>query len=163
MIFCRQTFRGRIICRKLFRGKIFPWLIFRRGDVSLNLYFWLIAVLSVLILVYGAVRGYHNGFVKEAEGLVALVLALASLLLISGLARGVVGDRVSTRALAIALLIVIGLLYSLCRVIFGSLELFAGLPVIRFLDEVLGLAAGAAKAFMLLYVVDYIVKIWLNL
>lgn len=131
--------------------------------MPLNLYFWLIAVLSVLILVYGAVRGYHNGFVKEVEGLAALILALASLLLISGLARGAIGDRISTKALAIALLIVIGLLYSLCRIIFGSLELFAGLPVIRFLDEVLGLAAGAAKAFMLLYVVDYIVKIWLNL
>ena len=69
----------------------------------------------------------------------------------------------STKALAIALLIVIGALYSLCRIIFGSLKLFAGLPVIKFVDEVLGLIAGAAKAFMLLYVVDYIVKIWLNL
>ena len=41
--------------------------------------------------------------------------------------------------------------------------MFAGLPVIKFVDEALGLIAGAAKAFMLLYVVDYIVKIWLNL
>ena len=131
--------------------------------MTLNLYFWLIAALSVLILVYGAVRGCHNGFVKEVEGLVALILALLSLVLISGLTKGAVGERISTRALAIALLIVIGLLYSLCRIIFGSLKLFAGLPVIHFLDEVLGLAAGAVKSFMLLYVVDYIVKIWLNL
>ena len=129
----------------------------------MNLYFWLIVIISVFILVYGAVRGYRKGFVKELEGLVALICALVSLILISGLARGTVGDRISTRALAIALLIVIGVFYSLCRIIFGSLKLFAGLPVIHFLDEVLGLFAGAAKAFMILYVVDYIVKIWLNL
>lgn len=131
--------------------------------MTLNLYFWLIVIISVLILVYGTVRGYHNGFVKELEGLVALICALVSLILISGLARGSLGDRISTRALAIALLILIGAFYSLCRIIFGSLKLFANLPVIHFLDEVLGLFAGAAKAFMLLYVVDYIVKIWLNL
>ena len=129
----------------------------------MNLYFWLIVIISVFVLVYGAVRGYHKGFVKELEGLVALSCALVSLILISGLARGTVGDHISTRALAIALLIVIGVFYSLCRIIFGSLKLFAGLPVIHFLDEVLGLFAGAAKAFMILYVVDYIVKIWLNL
>lgn len=137
--------------------------MFRRGDVTLNLYFWLIVIISVLILVYGAGRGYHNGFVKELEGLIALICALVSLILISGLARGSIGDRISTKALAIALLIVIGAFYSLCRIIFGSLKLFAGLPVIHFADEVLGLFAGVAKAFMLLYVVDYIVKIWLNL
>ena len=131
--------------------------------MTLNLYFWLIIIISVLILVYGAGRGYRNGFVKELEGLIALVCALATLILISGLARGSVGERISTKALAIALLIVIGVFYSLCRIIFGSLKLFAGLPVIHFVDEVLGLFAGAAKAFMLLYVVDYIVKIWLNL
>ena len=61
------------------------------------------------------------------------------------------------------LLIVIGALYSLCRIIFGSLKLFAGLPVISFADGVLGLLAGGAKAFMLLYIVDHVAKIWLNL
>lgn len=129
----------------------------------MNLYFWLILLVFLLILVYGALRGFHNGFVNELEGLVALILAMVSLVLVSGLVRGSMGDQVSDKALAIALLIVIGVLYSLCRIIFGSLKLFAGLPVIRFVDEVLGLLAGTAKAFMLLYVVDYIVKIWLNL
>ena len=100
---------------------------------------------------------------QELEGLVALILALVSLVIISGLVKGSIGETISTKALAIALLIVIGALYSLCRIIFGSLKLFAGLPVIKFADEVLGFAAGGAKALMLLYVVDYIVKIWLNL
>ena len=136
---------------------------FRQGDKILNLYFWLIIFISIIILIFGAVRGYRNGFVAELEGLVALILALVSLIIISGLVRGSAGNGISTKALAIALLIVIGALYSLCRIIFGSLKLFAGLPVIKFVDEVLGLIAGAAKAFMLLYVVDYIVKIWLNL
>ena len=129
----------------------------------MNLYFWLIIFISIIILIFSAVRGYRNGFVAELEGLVALILALVSLIIISGLVRGSAGSGISTKALAIALLIVIGALYSLCRIIFGSLKLFAGLPVIKFVDDALGLIAGAAKAFMLLYVVDYIVKIWLNL
>ena len=129
----------------------------------MNLYFWLIICISIAILIIGAVRGYHRGLMQELEGLVALILALVSLVIISGLVKGSIGETISTKALAIALLIVIGALYSLCRIIFGSLKLFAGLPVIKFADEVLGFAAGGAKALMLLYVVDYIVKIWLNL
>ena len=129
----------------------------------LNLYFWLIVIISVVLLAYGAVHGYKNGFVKELEGLVASVFAVAMLVVVSGLARGAMDKQVSAQALAIALLIVIGLLYSLCRIILSSLKLFADLPVIRILNELLGFVAGGAKIFLLLYVVDYIVKIWLNL
>ena len=116
-----------------------------------------------MIMICGFVRGYHRGFVKELEGLVAAIFAVISLVLISGLVRGTIGENVSAKALAIAMLIVIGALYSLCRIIFGSLKLFAGLPVISFADGVLGLLAGGAKAFMLLYIVDHVAKIWLNL
>lgn len=129
----------------------------------MNLYFWLILFISIVILAYGAFRGYHRGFVKEAEGLVAATCSVAALVLISGLTRGAIGERVSTKALAIALLIVLGAFYSLCRLIFTSLRLFAGLPVIKFVDSLLGIAAGAGNAFLLLYVVDHILRIWLNL
>lgn len=129
----------------------------------MNLYFWLILFASVVFLVYGCFRGYRNGFVKEVEGLAAWICTAAALALISSLTRGSMGERVSTRALAIALLIVLGALYSLCRIIFASLRLFAGLPVIRFVDRVLGIIAGTVKAFLLLYLVEMIAKIWLNL
>lgn len=117
----------------------------------------------MVLLAYGAVRGYKNGFVKELEGLVASIFAVAMLVAISGLARGSMDKRVSAQALAIALLIVIGLLYSLCRIIISSLKLFADLPVIRILNELLGFVAGGAKIFLLLYIVDHLAKIWLNL
>ena len=129
----------------------------------MNLYFWLILLIYIAVLVYGAYRGYHRGFVKELERLVATICSVVTLVLISGLARGSVGERVSTRALAIALLIVIAALYSLCRIIISALKIFAGLPVINILDKVLGLLAGSAVAFMILYIVDHIAKIWLNL
>ena len=129
----------------------------------MNLYFWLILFASVMLLAYGCFQGYHRGFVKELQGLVAWIFAAAALILISGLTRGSMGEQVSTRALAIALLIVLGAVYALCRFIFASLRLFAGLPVIKFVDSILGTAAGAAKAFLVLYIVEVIAKIWLNL
>ena len=129
----------------------------------MNLYFWLILFICVIVLAGGALRGFRNGFVKELEGLAAGIFAVAALLLISSLVRGSVGDRVSAKALAIALLIVLSLVYSLVRLVFSTLKLFAGLPVIHLADSVLGIAAGGAKAFLLLYVVDHILRIWLNL
>lgn len=129
----------------------------------MNIYFWLILFASLVILAFGFFKGYSNGFVKELEGLVAGICSVAALCLISGLATGSMGSRVSTMALAIALLIVLAILYALCRIIFSSLKLFTGLPVIKFLDAVLGAAAGAVKSFLLLYIVDHIAKIWLNL
>ena len=126
----------------------------------LNLYFWMILFICIVVLANGVLR---NGMVKELEGLVAGVFSVAALILISGLARGSIGEQVSSKALAIALLIVLGGVYSICRLAFSALKLFAGLPVIHAADAVLGLAAGGAKAFLLLYVVDHILRIWLNL
>lgn len=129
----------------------------------LNLYFWMILFICIVVLANGVLRGFRNGMVKELEGLVAGVFSVAALILISGLARGSIGEQVSSKALAIALLIVLGGVYSICRLAFSALKLFAGLPVIHAADAVLGLAAGGAKAFLLLYVVDHILRIWLNL
>ena len=120
----------------------------------MNLYFWLILFAYILILARGVIRGFERGFVKELEGLAAGICAVLTLILIR---------EFSTKALAIGLLMVLGIVYSLCRILFSSLKLFAGLPVIRFLDQVLGAGAGVCKSFLLLYVVDHIVKIWLNL
>ena len=122
----------------------------------MNLYFWLILFASILILAGGCIRGYRRGFVKETESLVSWICAAATLVLISGLTRGSLTENISTRALAIALLIVLG-------VVFASLHIFAGLPVIRVLDGILGVFAGLTKSFLLLYVVEHIAKIWLNL
>jgi uncharacterized membrane protein required for colicin V production len=133
------------------------------GRIALNLYFWLILFAYILILARGMIRGFERGFVKEIEGLVAGICSLIVLSLIGGLATGSLGGEVSTKAMAIALLFVLGVLYFLCRIIFSSLKLFTGLPVIKFVDQFLGVGAGGLKAFMLLYVVDYILKIWLNL
>lgn len=129
----------------------------------MNLYFWLIIAISVIILAAGAFIGGHRGLVKELEGLVAAVCATVALVLVGSLARGNMTENISTKALAIALLIILGLLYSVCRIVFASLRLFAGLPVIRYLDGILGMAAGVLKAYLILYVVFYLLKIWLNL
>ena len=64
----------------------------------MNLYFWLIIVVSIMIMISGFVRGYHRGFVKELEGLVAAIFAVISLVLISGLVRGTIGENVSAKA-----------------------------------------------------------------
>jgi uncharacterized membrane protein required for colicin V production len=133
------------------------------GEKNVNLYFWLILFASILILAGGCIRGYRRGFVKETESLVSWICAAATLVLISGLTRGSLTENISTRALAIALLIVLGVVYSLCRIVFASLHIFAGLPVIRVLDGILGIFAGLIKSFLLLYVVEHIAKIWLNL
>lgn len=123
----------------------------------------MILFICIVVLANGVLRGFRNGMVKELEGLVAGVFSVAALILISGLARGSIGEQVSSKALAIALLIVLGGVYSICRLAFSALKLFVGLPVIHAADAVLGLAAGGAKAFLLLYVVDHILRIWLNL
>ena len=94
----------------------------------MNLYFWLILFAYVLVLARGTIRGFEKGFVKEIEGLAAGVCSITALILIGGLATGSIGDKVSTKALAIAMLIVISIFYFLCRIVFSSLKLFAGLP-----------------------------------
>lgn len=134
----------------------------RIGRRTVNIYFWLILFAYIIILAYGGIRGFDRGFVRELQGLIAGICSAAALILISGLVRGSMGERVSTKAMAIALLIVLAIIYSLCRMILSAMKLFAGLPVIKFVDKILGVAAGITKSFLLLYIVDHLLKIWLN-
>ena len=129
----------------------------------MNIYLWLILIVSVLLLARGVIKGFRIGFVKETEGQAAGICALVAMIMISSLAMGAMGDKVSTKVMAIALLIVLGAMYALFKIIFSSLKLFAGLPVISLVDHILGAGAGAAKTFILLYIVDYLARIWLNL
>lgn len=129
----------------------------------MNIYFWLYLFIAVLVVAAGTFAGGRNGFVKEAEGLVVTVLSVIALALVSSLARGGLQGRAGSKALAIALLIVLGAVYALLRALFSSLRLFAGFPVIHIVDSFLGLIAGAAKAFLLLYIVDLFLRIWLEL
>ena len=129
----------------------------------MNLYFWLILFAYIIILACGTIRGFDKGFVKELQGLIAGICSVAALILISSLVRDSTGDRFSARAMTIALLIVLVIVYSFCRMILSALKLFAGLPVISFADKILGAAAGFVKSFLLLYILDHLLKIWLSI
>ncbi len=104
----------------------------------MNIYFWLILIVSVLLLARGVIKGFRIGFVKEAEGLAAGICALVALILISSLAMGAMGDKVSTKVMAIALLIVLGAMYALFKIIYPGrrsrscknlhLTIYSGLP-----------------------------------
>ena len=117
----------------------------------MNLNVTLLAV--VILMVWMSIRGYKKGMAKELSGLVALfaafvVLALG-LMLVSSFKQG----EMTNTLYSVILLVVFGLAYGIVKIILRSAKAVSSLPIIHFLDSVLGIAVGLCKAILVIWVV----------
>lgn len=111
----------------------------------------LIAV--VVLTVWMMTRGFKKGMTKEISGLVALfaafvVLALA-IMLVSSFSQG----EIKNTLYSVILLVVFGLAYGIVKFILRSAKVVSSLPIINFLDSVLGIAVGFGKAILVIWIV----------
>ena len=60
----------------------------------------------------------------------------------------------------VAVLLAVCLVYRLVNVLFTSLQLIAKLPIVRWLDKVLGIAVGFAEAGLMVMVFIHVLKNW---
>ena len=116
----------------------------------MNLNVTLLAV--VILMVWMMIRGYKKGMAKELSGLVALfaafvVLALG-IMLVSSFSEG----EMTNTLYSVILLVVFGLAYGIVKFILRSAKAVSSLPIIHFVDSVLGISVGFCKAVLFLWI-----------
>lgn len=113
-------------------------------------------ILFVLILIWRAADGYKAGMAKELQSFVTLVVTAISVAVIC---RGVFayreGDRL-TVFLSILFLVILGVLYKILGIVFFSAKAIAKLPVIHFVDKIMGIVMGVAEVIVLLWALYYV-------
>ena len=115
-------------------------------------------VIVALIFIWRIAAGAKKGMVKELISLIAMVAAGFCVILIMGALNSYFDQRIGQVVQFICVLFAVCLVYRLMSVLFTSLKLISGLPVIRWLDKLLGMALGVVEAGLITAFLVRIVK-----
>ena len=117
----------------------------------------LIAVLILLVLKM--ISGYKKGMVKEIIQFVTLLITCATLALIANaLSHYTKGEWLNV-VIMIIMLSLLGLVHFLLKIVFVSAKLIVNLPIVSWVDKVMGIAVGALETVLLLWTLYFFVMI----
>lgn len=111
-------------------------------------------LISVMILaVCKAVDGYKKGMVKEIISLVSMAVLGATAALLAGAFSSYNDGKIFNVVVAVVLLTVLIIAHHLLKIVFFSAKLVSKLPVIHFVDKLLGVVFGLFEVVLLLWTV----------
>ena len=109
-------------------------------------------IIIALIFIWRMIAGFRKGMVQELISLVAMAVAGVCVVLILGAIGSYLDKEIAQVVKMVAVLLAVCLVYRLVNVLFTSLQLIAKLPIVRWLDKVLGIAVGFAEAGLMVMV-----------
>lgn len=108
-------------------------------------------IVVILLAVYLMCRGYQKGFTKEISGLVALAAAFVVLALMYMMFSSFRAGETVNVMYSIIFLVIFGLVHGIVKFFLNSAKALSHLPIVHFLDKVLGVVAGALKALLIIW------------
>ncbi len=120
--------------------------------------FWVLIIIGILVWGYCIKKGSERGLIQELNTVLTLICAAACYNLASSLAANYASGDVSSALIGVLLLIVVVCAFGLFHLLFGSLHIFSRLPVIRILDNILGVFGGFIEGAIVLYLADTLLR-----
>lgn len=117
-------------------------------DLNLNL----TLIIAVLLTIYMIARGYRKGMTKELSGLIALAAAFIVLALVIMLTSSYQLGEVTNTVYSVVFLVLFGIVYGVVRLVLNSIKLISKLPVLHFIDKLLGMVVGLGKAVLFIWI-----------
>lgn len=118
------------------------------------------ALIILLLFIWRIRKGFSNGMMQEIVTLVSGLVALVCVVLVMLAASSVMARAMGTLTFCVAGLILLGIAFKLCSLIFKPILALSNLSVIGSFNRFLGAAMGAAEACVLscaiYYVFDFI-------
>lgn len=113
----------------------------------------ILLIIVAVAALYKLVDGYKKGIVKEIISLVSMIVLCLVAGLIAFGAKGYMTGKAAGVIIAAFLLCLIGILHHLLGVVFFSAKVIARLPVIHFVDKLLGAVFGIFEVALLLWTI----------
>ncbi len=110
-------------------------------------------ILVGILALIKALSGFKKGMIKEIASVIALVVTIVMLALIIMIFTSFKANETDSMFIAIVLLLVLGLIYSVIRTVLKSVKALASLPLIRIFDKLLGFVLGIAEVIMIVWIV----------
>lgn len=117
----------------------------------MNINFLLVIVL--ILVLYKIMDGYKKGMVKEIISLVSMAVLCAVVALIAEVMGSYNDGRIFQAIVAGILLVVLVIVHQLLKAVFFSAKLVSKLPVIHFVNKLLGAVFGIFEVVLLLWTV----------
>ncbi len=115
----------------------------------MNINFLLIIV--VILAIFKMADGYKKGVVKEIISLVSMAVLCAVAALIAGGISSYNDGKIFNAVAAVILLAVLIIAHQLLKMVFFSAKLVSKLPVIHFVNKLLGAVFGVFEVVLLLW------------
>lgn len=116
-------------------------------------------IVALVLLAVKMASGYKKGMVKEIITLVTLILTCITIALIANGLKNYTSGHVVNVIIVIVLLSILGVVHLLLKPLFLSAKLISKLPVVSWVDKLLGIAIGAAETILMLWTLYFFVSI----
>ena len=117
-------------------------------------------IVIAIIFIWRISVGFRKGMVQEIISLIAMAVAGVCVVLILGAVGSYLEREIGRAIQSVIVLFVVCFVYRLVHTLFTSLELISKLPVIKWLDKLLGIVVGFAEAALISGVLVYKKKNW---
>ncbi len=124
-------------------------------------YIVLILAADVLILAGMTIHGAHQGFARLISKAISLIASIAVVILLSSIVNGYRSGSTSNLLVGVLMLAILGVVYKIIHAMLTSIRFLAGLPILAGVDKVFGTALGFLEGFAVLYIGEYLLRMYL--
>lgn len=120
-------------------------------DLQVNI----LVIIFIVLIIWRIYKGFKNGLAKEINGLVSLFIALIVLSAVLLLIASILEKNIKTIIISIIFLVVVSFVHHLVELLMKSLETIAKMPIINWINMLMGAAAGVLEVvavFWIMYV-----------
>ena len=122
--------------------------------------YYIALIVIALIFIWRMAVGFKRGIVKEFISLVAMAVAGVCVMLILSAVGSYMDKEIGNVIQMVVVLAVVCIVYRIVSVLLTSLKLIAKLPVIKWLDKILGLVLGFVEAAIIVAMLVHLLKNW---
>lgn len=113
----------------------------------------ILLIIVLLLLLFNVVGGYKKGMVREIISFVSMIVMCVVIALIgNGLKSYFEGELLGV-VVVVLLLCLLGIAHHLLGVVFFSAKIISKLPVVHWLDKLLGVVVGILETILILWTI----------
>ena len=113
----------------------------------------ILLIVTIILLILKIKDGYKRGMVKEIISFVSLIILCVVLALLANGVSSYFDKKYINVALVIILLLVIAVVRHLLGILFFSAKLVVKLPIVSWVDKLLGVVTGILETILILWTI----------
>lgn len=119
----------------------------------------LIFVLMILLmLVWRIKKGFQNGILKEIINIISVIISIICIVLVFFTISSIMARALSVLTICIVGLIVVGITFKLCSLIFRPILAITNISIIGGFDKLLGAVLGIFEVCICTYAVYWLLR-----